>query len=121
MYSNLPIAKSDNSTVSGFNNYNQQPIEIDPTTFAAVRGFFTNKDFSESSSELISTILITQSKQDGYNPMEILDTLKNLNDIELSGLVAEILNYNRFKTSNLGNAQPFDTNPEIKRNIMAWV
>jgi hypothetical protein len=118
MYSNLPSVNSSNDTLLAFKNYNQQPIEIDPTVFAAFKGFFTNKDFSEVSSDSISTILIAQAKKDGYNPMTILDTLKNLNDVELSSIVAEILNYNRVKTSSLGIGQTFTTHPEVLRNII---
>ena len=50
--------------------------------------------------------------------MQILDTLKGLNDVEISGLVAELLNYNRVKTSSLGYAQTFQTNAEVSRNIL---
>ena len=54
-----------------------------------------------------------------YNRMQILDTLKGLNNVELSALVSEILNYNRFKSSSLGYARGFTPNPEIQRNIIA--
>ena len=67
---------------------------------------------------LCSIIIIKQSKQDGYNPMQILYTLKGLNDVEISGLVAELFNYNRVKTSSLGYAQTFQTNAEVSRNIL---
>jgi hypothetical protein len=59
-----------------------------------------------------------QAKKDGYNPLKILDTLKGLNDLELSALVSEILNYNRFKTSSLGTARPFFANDIVSRNII---
>lgn len=119
MYSNLPTVKSENSTILAFNNYNQQPMEIDATVFAATKGFFTNKGFGEVSAESIASIIIAQAKNDGYNPMLILDTLRGLNDVELSGLVAELLNYNRVKTSSLGISDTFQTNQEIARNIIA--
>jgi hypothetical protein len=119
-FSNLPLAQSSlEPTIQAFNAYFSTPIEINASAYAALTGFFTNRGFDISAAESISTTILVQAKQDGYNPMQILDTLKGLTSVDLSGLVAEILNYNRFKTSNLGNAQPFDTNPEIKRNIMA--
>lgn len=108
-YSNIPL--SSNSPAS--------TIEIDPTVFAAIKSFFTSRDFGEVSAETISIVIIRQSKKDGYNPMQILDTLRGLNSVELSGLVSEILNYNRFKSSSLGYAQKFTTNTEIARNIIA--
>lgn len=118
-YSNIPVSDTTNQTVLAFDNKYASPVEIDATVFAAMKGYFTNKSFGEVSAESIAVILITQAKQDGYNPMQILDTLRGLNDVELSGLVSEILNYNRFKTSSLGYAQEFKTNPEINRNIIA--
>lgn len=118
--SNVPLEKSSaEPTIQAFNAYFSTPIEINASAYAAATGFFTSRGFDITAAESISTTILVQAKQDGYNPMQIIDTLKGLSSAELSGLVAEILNYNRFKTSNLGNAQPFDTNPEIKRNIMA--
>lgn len=118
-YSNIPVSSSIDQTVIAFDNKYAAPVEIDATVFAAMKGYFTNKGFGEVSAESIAVILITQAKQDGYNPMQILDTLRGLDNVELSGLVSEILNYNRFKTSSLGYAQEFKTNPEIARNIIA--
>ena len=118
-YSNLPLSISNaSSTVKAFENYQQMPVEIDSTTLAAIKGYFTNNGFDATAAESIAIIIIKQSKQDGYNPMQILDTLKGVSSVELSGIVAELLNYNRFKSSSLGYAQPFQTNPEIERNII---
>jgi hypothetical protein len=60
-----------------------------------------------------------QSKIDGYNPMKILDTLRGLDSVEISALVSEIINYNRFKTSFLGYALAFNPNQQVVRNIQA--
>ena len=51
--------------------------------------------------------------------MQILDTLKGFDNVEISALVSEILNYNRFKTSFLGYTQSFVINDEVLRNIQA--
>jgi hypothetical protein len=119
-YSNLPTNSSNSeSTIQAFSSYYTAPIEINSSVYAAMTGFFTNRGFDEAAAESISTIIISQSKRDGFNPMKILDTLKGLNSIELSGLLGEILNYNRFKTSSLGIAQPPRPNAEIQRNILA--
>jgi hypothetical protein len=39
--------------------------------------------------------------------------------VEISALVGEILNYNRFKTSSLGITRPPTPAEEIQRNIIA--
>jgi hypothetical protein len=118
-YSNVPLSTTQDQTVQAFDSFYSQPIEINATTLAAMKGYFTSRNFGEVSAESIAVTIIRQAKQDGYNPMQILDTLRGLDDIELSGLVSEILNYNRFKSSSLGYAQKFQPNPEIQRNILA--
>lgn len=117
-FSNIPTSNSVDKTVLAFDNFYSAPAEIDGTVLAAMQGYFTSKGFAEVAAESIAVTIIKQAKQDGYNPMQILDSLKGLADVELSALVSEILNYNRFKSSSLGFAQPFKTNSEISRNII---
>lgn len=120
MNSNLPLGTSNlEPTVQAFDAYYAEPIELSAAAYDATVGFFTSRGFDEVAAESISTIVLSQAKRDGYNPMKIVDTLRGLNSAELSGLVAEILNYNRVKTSSLGVSQPFTTVPEIQRNILA--
>ena len=118
-YSNIPAAPTaQDETVQAFNSYYSQPVELSSTVLAAMKGYFTNRNFGEVASESIAITIMTQARQDGYNPMQILDTLKGLNDVELSGLVSEILNYNRFKSSSLGCAATFKPNIEVQRSII---
>jgi hypothetical protein len=117
-YSNIPVSVTENQTVQAFDNYYSQPIEVNASVLAAITGYFTSKGFGQVASESIAVIIISQSKKDGYNPMRILDTLRGLNDVDLSALVSEILNYNRFKTSSLGFAQTIVPNSEVYRNIV---
>lgn len=119
-YSNIPLNSKSNleSTIQAFDAYYAQPIELNASAYGAIIGFFTNKGFQQVAAESISTIIMTQAKKDGYNPLKIIDTLKGLSDVEISGIVAEILNYNRFKTSSLGTAQAFTSNKEVQRNIL---
>ena len=118
-YSNVPSSSSQDATVQAFNSYQSAPIELNSTVLAAMKGYFTSRDFGEVAAESISITIMTQAKKDGYNPMQILDTLRGLNNVELSGLVSEILNYNRFKSSSLGYAQTFSPNVEVQRSIIA--
>ena len=59
-----------------------------------------------------------QAKRDSFNPMNVLDSMKNLGNVELSQLVSEILNFNRFKTSVLGTTQNITPVEVVKRNIL---
>lgn len=118
--SNLPNSNrlNNDSTIKFFNTYYEKPIEIDSGTYDAMTSFFSSRGFEEAASESVATIIITQAKKDGYNPLQILDTLKGLDSVEISALVAEIINYNRFKTSYLGYSLEFKVNHEIERNIL---
>lgn len=120
MYSNLPLTiNRKNNLVKDFDSYTERPSETNPTVLSAMIAFFETRGFDATSSESIASILYMQSKRDGYQPMQILDTLKGFNNVELSALVGEVLNYNRYKTSNLGRAQTFTPHPLVQRNIIA--
>lgn len=122
MYTNIPIEKptsSSDSTLKTFNNYNTAPTQLNNNTLIAMKGILETRGFSTDSAENIAIAILAQAKQDGYNPMVILETVKGLGQAELSSLVAEILNNNRYKTSNLGVIQSVIPVEYVKRNIIA--
>ena len=68
----------------------------------ATVGFFQSRGFDISASNSIAATLLSQSKIENVNVFQIIDTLKGLNDLQLSRVVSEILNYNRLNISTLG-------------------
>lgn len=122
-YTNLPqpstTADSSQGTIKVFDAYITAPLNIDASTYDAMIGFFTNRGFGLESAQSMAYVIIKQAILDKYNPFELIETLKGLNDIEISSLITEILNYNRFKTSSLGIASPFAPAAEVARNIVA--
>ena len=114
-FSNVPL--TDTSVIT-FDTLYSPPLEIETGTLTAIKGFFTSRGFDDISAESVSIIIIKQSKLDGYNPMQIMDTLKGLDNTEISALVAEIINYNRLNTSFLGYAKAFVPNQEVLRNVV---
>jgi len=120
IYSNLPLktTNNQNATILAFDTYYEKPLELDTNTFEAMKSFFTSRGFEVSAAESVVLVIIKQAKKDGYNPMEILDTLKGLTNIEISALVSEIVNNNRLKTSFLGYGLAFEPNFEVARNIL---
>ncbi len=120
-YNNIPPANSNNSansTIKFFDQFYQVPIELNDSSLAATRGFFESRGFAQSAAETLAVIILTQAKRDKINEFTILDTLQGLDDLQLSALVGEILNYNRFKTSSLGLALEYIPANEIQRNII---
>ena len=119
-YTNLPSTPSTtNATVQAFDAYYTKPLELDAGIYTAMKSFFTSKGFEDNSADNIAVLIIKESKINGLNPMKVVDSLRGLDNVEISTLVNEIINYNRFKTSFLGYATAFTANPTISRNIVA--
>jgi len=119
--SNLPPRQSNdsaNQVVEFFDNYFVDPISFGQSDVDTVVGYFEKRGFDRSAAVAISTVLLTQAKLDDVKIYKLIDTLKGLSDVQLSALVAEVLNYNRPKTSTLGyKTQPPTDNIET-RNII---
>ena len=116
--SNLPIENKNNQVVEYFDQYFQLPVQLETSTIAAYNGFFEKRNFDKTAAENISYVLLSQAKRDNVNPMVILDSLQGLSDVELSALVGEILNFNRFKTSSIGKFVDIIPPEWITRNII---
>jgi hypothetical protein len=67
----------------------------------------------------MSYVIIKQAILDSINPFKLIETLKGLTNVEISDVITEVLNYNRYKTSSLGTASPFTPSQEVARNIIA--
>jgi len=122
MYTNIPSDRSSSSSDKTLKTFNQQSsfvTQLDPAVLTMMTGFLESRNFSQETAEIISIAILKQAKQDGYNPMQILETIKGIGQTELSGIVAEILNYNRFKTSSLGVVSIVEPVNFVKRNIVA--
>jgi hypothetical protein len=121
-YNNIPQMKTTDSalaTVQLFNQYGSPIVALDAATIDACVGFFESRGFDRNSAESISYIIMKQAKLDGYKPFEIIDTLGGLDNVQISALVTELLNYNRYKSSSLGMAQTFIPVATVQRNILA--
>mgnify|MGYP003335478345 CR=1 FL=1 len=100
-----------------YNKYFTKPITFSANKVDSVVGFFTKRGFDETSATSVATVLLEQSSIDDVNVYTLLDTLKGLEDIQISSLVAEILNYNRSKASTLGYKVTTEPRKET-RNIV---
>lgn len=122
-YNNLPPQQSSQddsaATLRVFDTYSVAPLNIDAATYDAMIGFFITRGFGEEAAKSTAYIIIKQAVLDKINPFSLIETLKGLNDVEISALITELLNYNRYKTSSLGSASTFSPAEEISRNIIA--
>ena len=118
---NLP-KKENNSSASDvkryFNTYYQKQLAYPSNEVDAVIGFLESKGFDQSAAQSTGAILLQQAKIDNVKIFELLDTLGNLEKLQLSYAVATVLNFNRQKISTLGFRVPNTTTPVEARNIM---
>jgi len=121
--SSLPTEKtnnfSDKGVTSFFNNYFSKTLSFPTSQVDAVVAFFEKRNFDKAAAITISTTLLQQAKIDDVNIFKLLDTLKGYNELQLSAIVTEVLNYSRSKTSTLGYKRTENPEKIEKRNIVA--
>ena len=110
--------KAEQETVEFFDTYFDKKLSFPSNQVDAVIGFFTKRGFDTEAAISVSTTLLQQAKIDNVNVFRLLDTLKGLNSVQLSSIVAEVLNYNRSKTSTLGFKVTETVDKLEKRNIV---
>jgi hypothetical protein len=117
---NLPERQINDSgarTKLFFDTYGKEPLEFNATEVDATIGFFKSRGFSDDAAQSISLSILKQAKLENIKIFGILDDLKKLDDLQISGLVSEVLNNNRPATSTLGYREP---TPSIskQRNVV---
>jgi hypothetical protein len=121
--SSLPKEKPSNFNDKGvtkfFDTYFSKELSFPSNQVDAVVTFFTKRGFDKTGAISVSTTLLQQAKLDSVNVFQLLDTLKGLDEVQLSAIVTEVLNYNRPKTSTLGYKRTESADKIEKRNIVA--
>jgi hypothetical protein len=121
MATNLPPntnVDSANATRLFFDSYGQQPLEFNATDVDAAVGFFESKGFDRDAATITAVTLLKQAKIENQPIFQILDTLKGFSSLQISALVAEILNNNRPSTSTLGLRVANSNKISQTRNIL---
>lgn len=109
---------SDTNVKKFFNQYFTKQLEFPSNQIDAVVGFFENRNFDKTAAVSTATVLLEQSKLDNIDVFQLLDTLKGLSEVELSRIVAEVLNYKRPRSSSLGFKTRNQVDAFEKRNIV---
>tara|TARA_B100000886_G_scaffold249209_1_gene175576 strand:- start:654 stop:1025 length:372 start_codon:yes stop_codon:yes gene_type:complete len=113
-----PDSGSGDKVKRYFNTYYGYQLEFPSNDVDAVIGFLINKGFDTVAAQSTGSVLLQQAKIDGIKVFELLDTLKSLDKLQLSFTVAQVLNFNRQKTSTLGFRVDNTDTPLEARNIM---
>jgi hypothetical protein len=104
MLTNLPTPSIDSNieVKQFFDKYFVQQISFPSNQIDAVVGFFLKNGFDTQSARSTSIVLLNQARADKVDVFQLVDTLKTLSDVQLSQVVAQVLNAYREKTSLLG-------------------
>ena len=109
MISNLP--PSNNATTDTrefFDKFFKNQVSFPANEIDAAVGFFMKRGFDTESAR----------STDGVQVFQLLDTMKSLTDVQLSQIVAQVLNSYREKTSILGYRIAPIVNLYETRNIL---
>jgi hypothetical protein len=101
MSSNLP-SNTTGDVKQFFDKFFVHEITFPSNQIDAVVGFFLKHGFDPESARSTGIVLLNQARLDNVNVFQLVDTLKKLNEVQLSQVVAQILNSYREKTSLLG-------------------
>ena len=113
-----PPQTSEGEVVEFFDKFLTKPLEFPSNDVDAIVGFFTKRGFEETAAISTATSLLNQARLDNVKVFKLVDTLKGLNDVQISALVAQILNADRSKTSKIGYKAETPTERQEARNIM---
>jgi hypothetical protein len=120
MSTNLPVTQNDSTAdvKQFFDKYFVQQVSFPSNQIDAVVGFFLKNGFDTQSARSTGIVLLNQARADKVDVFQLIDTLKTLTDVQLSQVVAQVLNAYREKTSLLGyRVAPLVDNYE-SRNIL---
>jgi hypothetical protein len=102
---NLPLPQESNSSTDVkqfFDKFFVHQISFPSNQIDAVVGFFLKRNFDVDSARSVSIVLLNQARTDNINVFQLIDTLKTLSDVQLSQVVAQVINAYREKISLLG-------------------
>jgi hypothetical protein len=119
MASNLPAVERTDSAAQTklyFDTYGKAPLEFPATEVAASIAFFEGRGFDKDAAVVVATTVLKQAKLENVPVFTIIEQLSSYTDLEISALIAEILNNNRTPTSTLGFKKELD-NVTKTRNI----
>lgn len=118
---NLPTQVGTDSPVEVrqfFDKFFDQEVSFPAAQIDAVVGFFESSGFDVTSAKSTAIVLLNQARADSVNVFELLDTLKKLPAVQLSQIVAQVLNSYRENTSLLGYRVAPLTDIYETRNIL---
>jgi hypothetical protein len=118
--SNLPSTSlaGQADTKQFFDKFFINQVSFPAAEIDATVGFFLKRSFDIESARSTSIVLLNQARIDNISVFELLDSLKVQTDVQLSQIVAQVLNSYREKTSLLGYRIAPSLDTYESRNIL---
>lgn len=118
--SGLPADKKEEDTLVYFNSFynNGGSVSYTQNEVDAVVGYFLKRGFEKIAAINTGGVLLEQAKRDNVPVFKLLDTLTGINEVQLSNIVAQIINANRRKTSSIGYRKLSENQLFDQRNII---
>lgn len=116
--SNIPNLTDASEKTKLFNRQFENQIPYKVSEVDAVIGYFLKRGFDEVAAINTASVLLEQASIDKLPVYKLIDTLKGINDVQLSNIVAQILNLKRSKSSKIGYRIPLATELFDQRNIL---
>jgi hypothetical protein len=117
---NLPLPQTSGavSTKVFFDNYFNGSVSFPAAQIDATVAFFQKRGFDLSSASSTAIILLNQARNENVSVFSLLEKLQGLTDVQLSQVVAQVLNASREKTSLLGYRVATNNDTFESRNIL---
>ena len=110
------------STTEYFDKYYLKDIAYKASEVDAVIAYFLKRGFDQPAAINTAILLLEQASLNNVPAFSLIDTLidtlKGLTDVQLSNVVAQILNFSRENTSAIGYKFISNENLFDKRNII---
>ena len=106
--STLPNKATDNSNNTSrlLNRYYNQELYYTASEVDAVIGYFQKRGFDQTAAVNTAALILQAAGTEKIPAYELLDTLKGITNVQLSNVVAQILNTNRSACSSIGYRIP---------------
>jgi hypothetical protein len=118
MSGNLPTSSNTNDAKTFFDKYFVNEVSFPANEIDLTVAFFTKKGFDIESARSTAIVMLNQARTDNVQVFDLLNSLKTLTDVQLSQIVAQILNSYREKISLLGYRVAPIVNTYESRNIL---
>lgn len=116
---NLPAKTESEAEIKQFfDKFYINDVTFPAGEIDAVIGFFQRRDFDITSARTIAIVLLNQAKVDNVPVFSLLETLKSVPTMQISSIVAQVLNAYREKTSLVGYRVKITNNVYETRNIL---